>query len=500
MITASTSIMLDTRRPLKDGTFRVKLRITFQRQRKYYGTQYSLSEEDFSKVQGDKPRGRYKEIQLSLQALEQNAVRILEKMPFFTFEAFDRKFLELHARKDVFAAYEQCIKQMSENGQAANANFFENAYISLISFMLKEPPINRRRLSIQKSKERKQDLIRRKKPLPFTDVTVDFLNSYEKWMLSRKKTLTTVSMYLRTLRTLFNDLIDAGDLSRDLYPFGRRKYRMPASKNVKKALTLSDVEKIYNYHPEHDSQAKARDFWIFSYLCNGINVKDIARLKYKQLSRESITFIRAKTERTTRHALKPIVAMRTPEINRIIKRWGNKPTSPDTYVFPILRQDITPEQELAYVRQTVKTINLYIKRVAAEVGIEHNVTTYTARHTFSTVLKRAGAPTEFISESLGHSNLKTTEFYLDSFEDDVKRQYAAHLTAFNKQKDKKRLEQKHIRRPRAQQKIKKDYPLYKENLSVPIDNSLLNHQSLTRSYTSSGISNASYVIFIPDKV
>ncbi len=422
--------MLDTRRPLKGGTYRVKLRVTFQRQRKYYGTQYALTEEEFSRVQGEKPRGRFKEMQLALQAVEQKAVKAIEKIPVFSFDAFDRKFLDLPARSDVFAAYEQRIMQLGQNGQAGNASFYETAYLSLLSYTLKEPPITRKGLSIEKAKERKEALLKRKKPLLFTAVTVSFLNSYEKWMLNRGKTLSTVSMYLRTLRTLFNDTIETGDLSRDYYPFGRRKYRMPSGKNVKKALVLSDIEKIFNYNPVHASEAKSRDYWVFSYLCNGINIKDIARLKYRQLSRESITFIRAKTERTSRHDLKPIVAIRTPEINRIIKKWGNKPASADTYVFPILTEGITPVEELARVRQATKTINKYIKRVAADVGIEKNITTYTARHSFSTVLKRAGAPTEFISESLGHSNLKTTESYLDSFEDNVKRQYALHLTAF----------------------------------------------------------------------
>jgi integrase/recombinase XerD len=84
------------------------------------------------------------------------------------------------------------------------------------------------------------------------------------------------------------------------------------------------------------------------------------------------------------------------------------------------------------VRQATKTINKYVKRIAEAAGIEKHVTTYTARHSFSTVLKRAGAPIEFNSESLGHSNVRTTESYLDSFEDNVKRQYSSQLTAFKK--------------------------------------------------------------------
>ncbi|MEJ7674804.1 MAG: tyrosine-type recombinase/integrase [Chitinophagaceae bacterium] len=58
------------------------------------------------------------------------------------------------------------------------------------------------------------------------------------------------------------------------------------------------------------------------------------------------------------------------------------------------------------------------------------MTTYTARHSFSTVLKRSGASTEFISEALGHSDVKTTENYLDSFSNDMKKQFALNLSKF----------------------------------------------------------------------
>ena len=44
------------------------------------------------------------------------------------------------------------------------------------------------------------------------------------------------------------------------------------------------------------------------------------------------------------------------------------------------------------------------------------ITLHVARHTFATVLKRSGVDIGIISESLGHSDLKTTQIYLDSFE------------------------------------------------------------------------------------
>jgi site-specific recombinase XerD len=63
-----------------------------------------------------------------------------------------------------------------------------------------------------------------------------------------------------------------------------------------------------------------------------------------------------------------------------------------------------------------KIINKYVKQIAKEVEINKGVTTYYARHSFATVLKRSGAKIEMISELLGHSSVHVTESYLDSFE------------------------------------------------------------------------------------
>jgi integrase/recombinase XerD len=70
--------------------------------------------------------------------------------------------------------------------------------------------------------------------------------------------------------------------------------------------------------------------------------------------------------------------------------------------------------------------------VAKRAGIDKKATTYVARHTFSTVLKRSGASTEITQEALGHTDIKTTESYLGSFDRETKRELAGRLTAFKK--------------------------------------------------------------------
>lgn len=69
-------------------------------------------------------------------------------------------------------------------------------------------------------------------------------------------------------------------------------------------------------------------------------------------------------------------------------------------------------------------------RIAEAVGLPL-VTTYSARHSFATVLKRSGTNISYISESLGHSNLAITENYLASFERDERMRNAQLLTKFD---------------------------------------------------------------------
>ncbi|WP_320905747.1 tyrosine-type recombinase/integrase, partial [Phocaeicola sp.] len=44
--------------------------------------------------------------------------------------------------------------------------------------------------------------------------------------------------------------------------------------------------------------------------------------------------------------------------------------------------------------------------------------TYVARHSFASVLKKSGVNIALISEALGHSDLATTQIYLDSFDNE----------------------------------------------------------------------------------
>lgn len=56
--------------------------------------------------------------------------------------------------------------------------------------------------------------------------------------------------------------------------------------------------------------------------------------------------------------------------------------------------------------------DLYLKEIASACGIEKNVTSHMARHSFSSLITlEAGVPIETVSKMLGHSDIKTTQIY-----------------------------------------------------------------------------------------
>jgi integrase/recombinase XerD len=403
------AIIQDTRREKMDKKFPLKLRVTYNREAKYYPTEFDLTKEEFANVCSKRPIDTLLDIKVELSEIETNANSIIKTLKPFSFPGFERKFIENPITKDLLKSlFSNMIKRLNKQDRLGTATAYQTCYNSLMRFDNK---------------------------LSFEKITVDLLYEYEKWMLSKGRSITTVGINLRILRAVFNEAIYEEYIPREIYPFGKRRYQIPTGKNIKKALSLSDIGKFYNYDipktdPNYLAYLRAKDFWIFTYFGNGINVKDISLLKYKNIQGDYIIIERAKTSRSTRSNPRPISIYITEEIKQVIERWGNENTGPDNFVFPIINPHTDLVKQRKDIQQFTKVINKWTKRIGDDVGIPVKVTTYTARHSFSTVLKRSGASLEFISEALGHTDVKTTENYLDSFENEMKKEFATKLAAF----------------------------------------------------------------------
>ena len=256
----------------------------------------------------------------------------------------------------------------------------------------------------------------------FRDVTPALLYGFEDWMLANGRSVTTVGIYTRSLRTIINLAITEGNFPQESYPFGakrKRKYQIPVTRNIKKALSIEDIRAIKTVElPDRDEEF-ARDMWMFSFYCNGMNMADIFFLRYENIDGDYLRFIRKKTVNTQREQI-PVEVFLTDPAKEIIAKWGNPDDSPQNYVFSGMEG--LGGGLLLYKRKGnfTRSVNGKMKSIARRLDLDRRLTTIVARHSYATTLKNLDVATEEISENLGHSDIKTTRFYLDSFSGDQK--------------------------------------------------------------------------------
>lgn len=441
-MSASSSIVLDTRRIKRSGTYPVKLLVVFNSQAKRYQTLFDLTQQDFDNLWGaSRVSDKNRIVREELKELQRRSEDQIKSQQPFSFKEFEREFVlgnpSLRQRKHLRPKQAPMVVECDLETYREKFPIFKNptpepgtilsVFLRYIDRLLKE-----HRIATATHYQTAYNTFAKYWGNPlFTDIDSATLKGFEHKMLENGYSITTIGIYTRCLRAMFNEADYLGIIKKGRhYPFGRRKYVVPASRNIKKALSINDVEKIYNYVPACHQEKWAKDMWLFSYFGNGINTKDILHLKWKNIDEDFLVFVRAKTEASTRQAIVPISVFINKEMWRIIHEWGTADRHPENFIFPGLKKEMSALEQYQQLGLFVRSINDWMAKVRKKLAIEKAVTTYVARHTFSTILKKAGVSTEYISEALGHKSLQTTKHYLDSFERDIKRQYADKLLAF----------------------------------------------------------------------
>ena len=384
-------IVLRKGKTLANGKSPIFLRLTFNRKAKYYvlkGEQETLSCEP-NKWNEDLGRyNRNKELNLFLDQYELRANQVIHNLENtdFTFQAFEEKYFKNYDNASVISFFNDIIEKLTAEKKHGTSDVYRDT---------------RNRISEFRPK------------ISFQDIDYYFLTEFENHLISNGNSASTVSIYLRTLRATYNKAIVADIIKGDMYPF--KKFKIKSGNATKRALSKKDMQLLMNYKPKPNTRKwHSLNYFIFSYLTRGMNLKDIALLKWKDnIVGGRILYERAKTKNTKNSQGHNIIKIE-PEIEKILNRYS----SDNEYVFPILQPGLS-ELTIRYrIKGTLKKINKDIKEIAADLKVDSadQITHYWARHTYATTLKRSGISTAVISEALGHSSEATTKAYLDKFE------------------------------------------------------------------------------------
>jgi len=250
--------------------------------------------------------------------------------------------------------------------------------------------------------------------LLFVDIDTAFLNKYESHLKSIGNSGNTINIKMRTLKATFNKAIKANIVKQDYYPFNDYNVSKLKEDTAKRSITKEEMLKIINFDVSTLSKRPqslmqfSKDLFLFSYFGCGINMIDMSYLKKKHVFDDRIVYKRHKTGKRISFLLQPYA-------KEIIERYIDLNND---YLFPILDDSAhkTAEQQIRRVKKITYVANKNLKKIGEAIGLQIPLTTYVSRHSFATILKRSGVNIAIISEALGHSNLKTTQIYLDSFE------------------------------------------------------------------------------------
>lgn len=407
----------------KDGTCSVKLKVTSNRQTKYYPIQRSnknifLEEADWIKLNEWNVRGELKEIKDCIARATVGATDAIERITKggkpFTFDRFEKAYFAQEENLTGFVGeFKAMLDQLFQQGRIGTYRAYLTTYHSLKNFLKK-----------------------RKKPEEISpyDITPDLLYDYERYLMEeRGASRTTVGIYTRVFRVVYNRCIELDRSLRDSYPFGSRgsrykvQHSMKGLKSKGDALTIEQLRTFVSSTPEPGSpEWEAKQYWLFSFYCQGMNFRDIFFLKYSNIQGQYIRYTREKTKRTEDQEILEIPL--SPQITEIIAKLGNPDKRSSSYVFDVLKQG---EKDIlrieATIMQKIQVTNARLKRLCLPLGLP-GITTYWSRHTYASLLKMAGVSVELIRELLGHSNIKTTEHYLKRFDYEVKKQANQRIT------------------------------------------------------------------------
>lgn len=413
----------------KDGTYTLRLRISTGAKKWYFPAGLSATLELYDRAYKKNPKDDAKDLHTKIESIKTEAESICKTMPVFEPKAFRALFIHeatAQPTDDVFTAFQSYVEQLKNENRIGTAKSYEGAALSFAAFVNGKLKEHKDSKATGKKKE-----VSKYPSLPFSSVTTDWLERYQTAMDAVGSSRSTIGIYCRSLRTIYNIAMSKDSTLRGLYPFGKGKYKTPTATKHKRALSKTEIDSIRSYAPQSEPETLAKNIWLLSYLLNGANVADLVNLRHEQITTTDtgivVTFIREKTKRKAEQTtIKARIHASNAELfQSIISQHGNGAKS--GYVFPFMTGKDTAKARWEAKTGLIRRVNLSLRKIGEALGIEKDLTTYTARHSFATILLRNNVPIGFISQSLGHSDLKTTETYLGEFDEEQAMDYAANL-------------------------------------------------------------------------
>ena len=241
------------------------------------------------------------------------------------------------------------------------------------------------------------------------DVTAEIVEQYSRHLLSRGRSVSTVTRAVASLRSFYGYLLRRGwvrdDPAKGIVP-GKVTRKLP------QILTSKEVE-LFLEQPDRTDPKGIRDHAMLELLyATGIRVSELIALDVNSLNLTG-GFLRCGA----------------PGKERIIPLYATTVKALERYLKEVRPQLIDgPQEEALFVnmnggRMSRQGFWKIIKHYQEKAGIQKEITPHTLRHSFAAHLLENGADLRSIQEMLGHADISSTQIYAQVIKQKLKDVY-----------------------------------------------------------------------------
>ncbi len=239
--------------------------------------------------------------------------------------------------------------------------------------------------------------------MPMKAFNVEFAKDFKTYLSYRLKSKNSINIHLRSLQAILNDAEKTYDELKGHKPL--ESFKKSSTANAPVVLTNKEMAAIRGAsYPEGSSKFHVRNYFLFMFNNMGMNFYDMALARINQFDGERLSYTRKKTESEG-----DFFSIKQNTENQDIIAYYAKGKKPENYIFPIIPEDRVGEAIFKTKKGKLSWFNDNIKRIAEDLGIQKNLSTYTPRDTWTNLGLQMGIDIRKISSGLGHSSVEVTQ-------------------------------------------------------------------------------------------
>lgn len=227
--------------------------------------------------------------------------------------------------------------------------------------------------------------------ITFRQLDYKTLLSFEQFLKNKKLGTNTIAKHFRHIRTILNEAIRQGLITKELSPF--TEYKIKTTESHHTYLLPEELEKLEHITLSRKRHALCHSLDAFLFCCyTGLRYSDFIRMEQKNfIQSDNGLWMVFKSQKTGAVTQLPLSHLFQGKAVRILCRY-------------------TDINDFFHIKPNA-SVNKDLIRIGKLAGLAKHFSFHTARHTNATLLLYKGVQLATVQKLLGHRNIKTTQVY-----------------------------------------------------------------------------------------